>query len=324
LTLKRITMLLTVTCAALAAAAPALAAAPVNSTLPAITGTPKVGETLTASNGTWSESPTAYQYQWQRCSGTGTSCANIAGATLKTFTVRMIDAGRTYRVVVTAVNADGATNARSAATAAVAANAAAPVNTAKPSITGDPRVGETLTAAPGTWTGSPTLTYQWQRCDSDGSNCLAVAGANGQSYDARLSDVGFRLRVAVTGKNTSGTATSNSGVTSVVEPAAPITNKRPTLAIVSVRFLGARVYARFRICDDSARNLAILETDSRPSRASFSRRFSTLNAPNPCAVYTRNWVPAQRFRGHGRYTITLRARDTSGLTSASARRTFSR
>ena len=43
------------------------AAAPSNTTPPAVTGTPKVGQTLTVSNGTWTGSPTGYTYQWQRC-----------------------------------------------------------------------------------------------------------------------------------------------------------------------------------------------------------------------------------------------------------------
>ena len=90
----------------------------------------------------------------------------------------------------------------------------------------------------------------------------------------------------------------------------------------SVKFLGNRVYARFRICDDSMKNLSILQTDSRPGVRSFTRRFSTLVQPRPCGVYTRSWLPAPRFRGDGRYTITLRARDKSGLTSVAARRTF--
>ena len=94
--------------------------------------------------------------------------------------------------------------------------------------------------------------------------------------------------------------------------------------MISVRFLGARVYARFRICDDSPRNLTILATDSRPGRVSQTRRFTTRIAPNPCGVYTRNWVPAVRFRGKGRYTVTIAARDTSGRTSAPVRKTFIR
>jgi hypothetical protein len=228
------------------------------------------------------------------------------------------------RVRVLAVNADGATAARSNPTAAVTASAA-PQNTARPSIAGDARVGEELTAEDGTWTNSPTaFAYAWQRCDIDGTGCLPVAGATGKTYGVRNADLGFRLRVTVTARNANGSGSANSAPTTIVVPTTPVTNTRPTLTIVSVRFLGARVYARFRICDDTRKNLTILETDSRPARAPHTRRFSTLIAPNPCGVYTRNWVPVQRFRGKGRYTITLRARDTSGLTSAPARRTFSR
>lgn len=309
---------------ALSAAGIAMAAAPTNTALPSITGTPKVGETLTAQNGTWTNNPTTFQYQWQRCGGAGAGCASVVGAVEKTYLLTAADAGRTIRVQVLAVNADGSNAARSNPTAVVGASAA-PQNTARPSITGEARVGEELTSDDGTWTNNPTsFAYQWERCDIDGSNCLPVAGANGKTYGVRNADVGFRLRVRVTAKNASGAGTASSALTTIVVPTVAVTNDRPTLTIVSVRFLGARVYARFRICDDTRKNLTVLATDSRPGRASFTRRFSTLIAPNPCGVYTRNWVPAPRFRGKGRYTVTLRARDTSGLTSAPARRTFSR
>lgn len=309
---------------ALASVGVAMAAPPANTALPTITGTPRVGETLTAQNGTWTNNPTSFQYQWQRCDGAGGSCATVAGAVEKTYLLTAADARRTMRVRVLAVNADGSNAVRSNPTAVVG-ESAAPQNTARPSITGEARVGEELSAEDGTWTNTPTAyAYQWERCDIDGTGCLAVTGANGKTYGVRTADLGFRLRVRVTARNANGSGAANSSLTEIVAPTVEVTNTRPTLTIVSVRFLGARVYARFRICDDAAKNLTILATESRPARASQTRRFSTVIAPNPCGVYTRNWIPAVRFRGKGRYTITLQARDASGLTSAPARRTFSR
>ena len=307
-----------------AAAMASPAAAPVNVDPPTITGTARQGEALTAQNGTWDNSPTEFRYRWLRCNPGGNNCVLLASDG-KTYRVGQNDVGNTLRVRVTAVNADGSTNARSEQTAVVGSNAAPLTNTARPSITGEARVGQELTANEGTWTGNPTsFAFQWQRCDVDALNCANVVGATGRTYGVRIADLGFRLRVEVTARtdNRSGTATSNA--TAIVVPTTPITNRRPTLRIISVRFTGARVYARFRVCDDTARNLAILVTETRPGVRSANRRFATRVPPRPCGAYTRNWLPAPRFRGPGRYTITLRARDVSGLTSAPARRTFHR
>ena len=307
---------------AVGSAAPQLA--PVNTTPPPITGTPRVGQTLTAQNGTWENSPTAFEYRWLRCGPTGARCVAIPAATEVTYTLVAVDAGRTMRVRVTAVNADGATNARSAPTTVIAPSPA-PRNTERPSITGLARVGEELTANEGSWTANPvSFAYQWQRCDVDAVNCFDVTGATGKTYGVRLADLGFRLRVEVTARNDAGIGKAVSGLTAIVAPVTRITNTRPTLRIMSVRFFGPRVYARFRICDDSFKNLTIIQTDSRPGRLSYTRRFATLAPPRPCGVYTRSWVPAPRFRGPGRYTITLRARDKSRQTSLPARRTFVR
>ena len=311
-----------------AGAGAAAQAAPVNTAPPTISGTPTVGQTLTAANGTWSNTPTSYDYQWLRCNATGGSCVNVANGTQKTYTLVGADANHTMRVKVTATNADGSSSAQSAQTdpVAPASAGAVPRNTDRPEISGTPEVGETLTADEGTWTGNPTsYSFQWQRCDADNIvACLNVAGATSKSYALHTGDLGYRLRVRVTAHNARGATTASSATTAVIAPALKITNNRPTLAIVSVRFVGAAVYARFRICDDSLKNLLIIATDSRPGKLSYTRRFSTLAAPRPCGVYTRHWTPVARFRGHGKYTVTLSARDKSGLTSAPAKRTFSR
>jgi hypothetical protein len=300
--------------------------APVNTAPPTISGTPTVGQTLTASDGTWSNSPTSFAYQWQRCNGGGNSCVSVANGTQKTYTLVGADAGHTMRVRVTATNTDGSDTAQSDQTTAVApaTSSAAPKNTSIPTISGTPRVGQQLTADDGTWTGNPTsFAYQWQRCDADIVSC-ANAGATSKTYTLGLADLGYRIRVRVTAKNAKGSTTVNSALTTIVAPTVTITNKRPTLTILSARFLGSTMYARFRICDDSLKNLTIIETDSRPGKLSYTRRFTTLIAPRPCGVYTRHWTPVARFRAAGRYTLTLRARDKSGFTSLPARRSFSR
>ena len=116
------------------------------------------------------------------------------------------------------------------ALAAVAATAeaqapVAPVNTTPPSISGTARDGETLTANEGSWesTTAITYTYQWQRCDVNGANCANIAGATGRTYLVQTPDVGNRLRVQVTARNTTGSTTANSQPTAQVEPPAGAT-----------------------------------------------------------------------------------------------------
>src|SRR5690242_3547355 len=243
--------------AALALAGVASAAAPVNTAPPTITGTTTVGQTLTASNGTWSNSPTSFAYQWLRCNGGGNNCADVANGTLKTYTLVGADAGRTMRVRVTATNADGSSSAQSAQVAA-ATSSAAPKNTSPPAISGTARSGQQLTADPGSWSGSPTsYAYQWQRCDADVAVCSNVIGATAKTYGVQAGDVGFRLRVRVTAQNAKGSATATSALTAIVTPAAVIRNHRPSLVILRVEFTGSTVYATFRVCDDSFKNLAV-------------------------------------------------------------------
>jgi hypothetical protein len=87
--------------------------APVNTARPSISGTPTVGEELSASNGTWTGGARTFSYQWQRCDSTGGSCANVIDANSRVYGVRSADSGHRMRVVVTARNDSGS---RSSAT----------------------------------------------------------------------------------------------------------------------------------------------------------------------------------------------------------------
>lgn len=89
-------------------------------TAPAITGTLKVGQTLSVSDGTWSGSPSSYARQWQRSDDGATGWANISGATGATYILAAADDLKYLRATVTATNAEGASApAASAATGQV-------------------------------------------------------------------------------------------------------------------------------------------------------------------------------------------------------------
>lgn len=72
---------------------------------------------------------------------------------------------------------------------------ATPVNSAAPTVTGLTTVGSLLTTTNGTWTNSPTFTYQWTR---DGSN---IAAATSSTYTTVSADIGHAIGATVTATN---------------------------------------------------------------------------------------------------------------------------
>ncbi len=91
--------------------------APENTALPvASPETPDQAVPETTTKGTWTNEPTSYSYQWQRCNGTGGECANISGATSSTYTPVEADVEHTLVVKVTATNSSGSNSASSKTT----------------------------------------------------------------------------------------------------------------------------------------------------------------------------------------------------------------
>jgi hypothetical protein len=92
-----------------------------------------------------------------------------------------------------------------------------------PKVTGTPRVGRTLSVAPGNWMSGVTLHVQWYVGSS------AVPGATGTTYTPRARDLGKRVRLKVTGtKSGYASVTRTSHATSAVAPGA-LTSSRPTI-----------------------------------------------------------------------------------------------
>ncbi len=96
---------------------------------PTVQGNAVEGETLTEGHGSWTENPTSYLYQWERCDSAGSNCAGIPEAEKNHYKLEAADVGHTIRVAEDARNALGTSPpAYSAATAVVTAAGAAPVS----------------------------------------------------------------------------------------------------------------------------------------------------------------------------------------------------
>jgi outer membrane protein assembly factor BamB len=80
-----------------------------------------------------------------------------------------------------------------------------PASLTAPSISGTVSPGQLLTAAVGTWTGSPsTFDVTWQRCDAGGGACVALTSAADLTYLLSAGDIGTTIRVSVTAHNAAG------------------------------------------------------------------------------------------------------------------------
>ena len=152
---------------------------------PTITGAKVLGGTLTAKPGNWSPAPDSLTYQWYRGS------TAIAGATKSTYKLTSLDSAKQISAKVTSAKTGYTSTAKkSAAVTMPKFFTKAPT----PTISGTLRAGHTLTAKAGTWSPTPTLTYQWYR------NGAAISKATKSTYKLTASDRGKQITVRVTAK----------------------------------------------------------------------------------------------------------------------------
>ena len=122
---------------------------------------------------------------------------------------RPADVGKTVTVAVTGSKTGYESATRTSAPSAPVAlgNLTA---TPFPTVIGRPRVGDPLTAAPGTWDTGVTFAYQWS------VNDMTVTDTTGYTFTPRRRDLGQAITVSVTGNKdgyAASTRISGTGVT---------------------------------------------------------------------------------------------------------------
>jgi hypothetical protein len=154
-----------------------------NPPTPTISGTLKVGSTLTTSPGRWSPAPT-FSYQWLRNGDPITTRGTSA-----TYTLTSSDLNSQISVRVSAARTNyKPAQATSAGTIAIDRGT---ISTKTPTISGSLVRSGKLTATPGVWSPSPTFSYQWLR------NGSPISGATSREYFLTSADLGQQLIVRV-------------------------------------------------------------------------------------------------------------------------------
>lgn len=179
---------------------------------PKISGTAKVGSTLTASAGAWRPAPVTLNYQWYRGGN------RIANATKSTYSVTSADAGSALTVSVTATKAGYGTITRMSRATGTVPKLVTP---GTPTITGTAKVGATLTAKPGNWSPSVRFSYQWYRGSS------AIKGATKSTLWVHYTEAGATITVRVTGSRSGYTSISRTSAATAAVAKGTITPKTP-------------------------------------------------------------------------------------------------
>jgi hypothetical protein len=206
---------------------------PANTVPPTVTGAALAGSVWTVDTGTWTGSPAPdITIYWLRCNQPVVSaytvvpngCAVIPGARASIYQSTASDIGTYLTAQVGGINAVGFSLAGTLNS--VMTVGAAPVSVTPVTVSGNPWLASILTVDPGTWTGAPAPTFfiEWMRCsqpatapyDTPRSDCYAIDGAHGTTYQLTALDGYFFISAQVTATNSSGSALAGSVSTSAI------------------------------------------------------------------------------------------------------------
>lgn len=171
----------------------------VTGSTPTITGTARVGSTVTAASADWTPGTATKTYKWYLA---GTA---VSGATSSTYALPSSAAGKKLSVMVTAKQAGYTTLSKTSAEKTVAAGV---FTTVTPTISGTAKVGSTLTAKRGSWSPSSgtTFTYQWYVKSSSTGAAAAISGATSSTYKIASTRAAKYIAVKITAKRTGYTS----------------------------------------------------------------------------------------------------------------------
>lgn len=134
-----------------------------------------------------------------------TGVVTISAATLFTW----------ERITVTATNSGGS----AASGFSLTVRSSPPAVLTAPTLAGTGRIGAAVTVLPGTWSGAPTLAFQWL------AGSVAIAGATGTTYTPGAVDDRKELACRVTATNSDGTSAET------VTPWLAVTHTPPVAAV---------------------------------------------------------------------------------------------
>ncbi|HEV2813485.1 MAG TPA: hypothetical protein VGW10_09560 [Solirubrobacteraceae bacterium] len=182
--------------------------APVALTSPAVSGDPRLEQTLTCNPATWNDAgvpPYPKTTAWLR------DGAPIAGSASATYTLAKSDVGHAISCRVSVGTLASSFSSSVFPTA--------PANRISPAISGDTRLGGTVTCSRGTWDDEGidpyAVTTQWTRDGAD------VVGSTGSAYLIGLGDIGHHVACRVTAE---GLTVAHSGG---VFPTSPASRSAP-------------------------------------------------------------------------------------------------